>query len=203
MLVHRGREPEPRDQIAMKVVRDQIGKRVNTLHRLDRPTSGILLFGLDPAIEKEMRRQFTEQEVGKFYTAVVPGVTPSSWTADAPLRKEEGELFRDCRTDFQLQRRVRIQESMFSILSARPRTGRYHQIRKHLSGSGHPIVGDYLYGTVAEMERIESLTGEARLMLHAGEMRFLHPVTQSEVRITSPLPDRFAPFLEAETVATQ
>lgn len=197
MLVHAGRDPEPDDQIAMKVVRDQIGQRVGTVHRLDRPTSGVLLFALDTVIEAELRQQFEDQIVSKKYVAVVSGETPESWIADEKLQKDEGEPYREAETGFARERVVAIGGEPFSVLSVAPQTGRYHQIRKHLHGAGFPIVGDYLYGDVAEMERIAALIGQPRLMLHAHRLSFFHPVEGLEIEVSAKLPDRFTPFASA------
>ena len=194
MLVHAGRDPEPDDQIAMKVVRDQIGQRVGTVHRLDRPTPGVLLFALDTMIEAELRKQFDDQIIGKKYIAVVSGESPEAWTSDEKLQKDEGEPYREARTEFVRERVVEIEGEPFSVLSVAPQSGRYHQIRKHLLGAGLPIVGDYLYGEIPEMERIAALIGQPRLMLHAHRLSFFHPVEGLEIEVSANLPDRFAPF---------
>ncbi len=194
MLVHAGRDPEPDDQIAMKVVRDQLGQRVGTVHRLDRPTSGVLLFALDTVIEAELRQQFEDQIVGKKYTAVVSGETPPAWVSEERLQKDEGEPYREAKTGFVRERVVQIEDESFSVLSVAPQTGRYHQIRKHLQSAGFPIVGDYLYGDIPEMERIAGLTGQPRLMLHAHRLSFFHPVEGLEMEVSASLPERFAPF---------
>lgn len=194
LLVHPGREPEPRDQIAMKVLRDQIGHRVSTVHRLDRPTSGVLLFALDERVESGLRQQFEEQSVKKQYCAVVSGKTAEKWKNEKPLQKNEGEPFRAATTVFERTSEIEIADEVFSMLRVIPESGRHHQIRKHLSADGFPIVGDYLYGEVGEMERIATLIGQSRLMLHAHELTFVHPVEGLEMTVTSSLPDRFAPF---------
>lgn len=198
MLVHPGREPEPADQIAMKVLRDQIGHRVQTVHRLDRPTSGVLLFALDEKIEADLRRQFEQQEVGKLYRAVVPGETPERWVSSDPLQKDPEEPFREASTEFVRSEVIKAHEETFSLLEVTPKTGRYHQIRKHLSERGFPIVGDYLYGDVKKMDQLAALTGQSRLMLHAAELTFFHPVEGIEISIGSVLPKRFSPFVRAE-----
>ncbi|MDF1739624.1 MAG: pseudouridine synthase [Verrucomicrobiales bacterium] len=194
MLVHAGRDPEPDDQIAMKVVRDQLGQRVGTVHRLDRPTSGVLLFALDTVIEAELRQQFEDQIVSKKYVAVVSGESPEAWISEEKLQKDEGEPYRDAKTGFVRERVVEVSGEVFSVLSVSPQSGRYHQIRKHLHGAGFPIVGDYLYGEVAEMERIAALIGQPRLMLHAHRLSFFHPVEGLEIEVSASLPDRFTPF---------
>ena len=82
------------------------------------------------------------------------------------------------------------------MLKVSPRTGRHHQIRKHLAADGSPIVGDYLYGEVDEMNRIAELVAQPRLMLHAAELAFVHPVEGLEMSVSCPLPERFQPFRE-------
>lgn len=196
MLVHPGREPEPSDQIAMKVLRDQIGHRVQTVHRLDRPTSGVLLFALDERIEANLRTQFEQQSVSKIYRAVVSGETLQEWTCEEPLQKTPGEPYRTASTAFFRTALTEIGGEVFSVLKVVPSTGRHHQIRKHLALEGFPIVGDYLYGKVEMMDRFATLTGQSRLMLHAGCLSFVHPVEGLEMTISCRLPERFRPFVQ-------
>ncbi|MEO0416635.1 MAG: pseudouridine synthase, partial [Verrucomicrobiota bacterium] len=169
MLVHPGREPEPDDQIAMKVVRDQIGQRVSTIHRLDRPTSGILLMTVDSSIDSQMRQQFDSQLVKKRYTAVTIGELQEQWTNASPLQKSESEPFREAETAFVRQDIIQFPPHLFSLVHAYPASGRFHQIRKHLSMAGHPIVGDYLYGRPDLMDEIAEQIQQPRLMLHASQ----------------------------------
>lgn len=196
LLVHPGREPEPSDQIVMKVLRDQIGHRVSTVHRLDRPTSGVLLFALDERIEADLRKQFEEQAVKKTYQAVVKGRTTDRWKNESPLQKNPEEPFRTAVTGFECVGRRQIGNDEFSVLKVTPQTGRHHQIRKHLAADGFPIVGDYLYGEVEEMDRIAKLVDQPRLMLHAAELAFFHPVEGLDMRVSCSLPERFEPFVE-------
>ncbi len=194
MLVHAGREPEPRDQIAMKVLRDQIGQRVSTIHRLDRPTSGALLFSLDTRIDGHLRKQFDRQAVEKIYRAAVCGEAPEEWTSREPLQKSDDDDFRTAETHFKRNDLITIGSDTFSILTAVPKSGRFHQIRKHASMRGFPIVGDYLYGEVEKMDRIAESIGQPRLMLHAEQLIFEHPLSGETIEVSCPLPDRFAPF---------
>ncbi|MCF6312628.1 MAG: pseudouridine synthase [Verrucomicrobiales bacterium] len=194
MLVHPGRDPEPVEQIAMKTLRDQLGQRVYPVHRLDRPTSGVLLFLLDQKVVDCVRKQFDQQLVKKTYAAVVCGETPEEWTTRDGLQKSEGEPFREAETYFVRDRICNIGSDVFSVLTAAPKTGRFHQIRKHLLSSGNPIVGDFLYGEIGKMERIAELIDQPRLMLHARQLSFTHPVEGHEIVVTSPLPERFKPF---------
>lgn len=194
MLVHPGREPEPREQIAMKVLRDQIGQRVTTLHRLDRPTSGVLVFALEKAAGSHMRRLFDAHQVEKTYHAVVAGTTEARWENSTPLQKVEGEPFRDSTTEFSRLSVGEIKGKTHSTLRVFPKTGRYHQIRRHLAGDGFPIIGDYLYGDHDEMSEWVRLTEQTRLMLHAASIRFEHPRNGALLDIEAPLPARFSVF---------
>lgn len=195
MLVHPGREPEPRDQIAMKVLRDQIGQRINTLHRLDRPTSGVLLFALEKRAGAHLRKLFDAHLVEKRYTAVVLGQTPEAWSCHLPLRKTEEDPEREAETNFRRLSVVEKQGKLFSVLQVEPRTGRYHQIRRHLASDGFPIVGDFLYGDVGMMDTIASGSGSGRLLLHASRIGFEHPVGNEFFEVEAELPERFSYFL--------
>ena len=197
MLVHPGRDPEPDDQIAMKVVRDQIGQRVSPVHRLDRPTSGLLIFGLNSEAATQLRNQFDAREIEKEYSAVVLGRAERSWTCCKPIQKNESEPEREAETIFERVGVCEVGGEFFSFVKAIPKTGRFHQIRKHLAFAGLPIVGDFLYGEIVQMERIAELIDQSRLMLHASRIEFTHPETGERIGVESPLPERFLPFREA------
>ena len=195
LLVHPGREPEAKEWIAMKVLRDQIGRRVYAIHRLDRPTSGVLLFALEEPAADAMRAAFEHRRMRKTYVAVVRGRTPEAWENRMPLQKADGEKAKACHTRFQRLGDGPAEET--STLLVEPLTGRQHQIRRHLAGDGFPILGDYLYGDAAQNERIASQTGLARMLLHAHSLAFIHPVTRQPVRIESPLPPGFGTGVDA------
>lgn len=192
LLVHPGREPEAKECIAMKVLRDQIGCRVYAIHRLDRPTSGVLLFALEEPAADAMRAEFEHRRVQKTYVAVVRGRTPEAWENRTPLQKEEGARLKECHTRFRLLNCDLSAD--ISTVEAEPLTGRHHQIRRHLAGDGFPILGDYLYGDVACNDHLAATTGLSRMLLHAGRLHFTHPVTRQPIVIESPLPPEIAAF---------
>lgn len=204
ILVHQTRTPEPNDQIAMKILRDQLGQKIYTIHRLDRPTSGILLFALSKASLRLAHDLFEKRLVTKRYRAVVIGKTPLNWQSDTPLRRTDAEKPRAALTAFK-----RIHYSSlpgvpeFSIVEATPHTGRYHQIRQHLQLAGHPIVGDYLYGDLNLNTRISEQLGHTRMMLRATELHFNHPETGAPISIHAPPDPDFTFFSHhAASVAT-
>ena len=197
ILVHQTNHPEPDDQIAMKILRDQLGQTIYTIHRLDRPTSGILLFALSKDSLRLMHNLFENRHITKKYRAIVYGKTPLEWQADIPLRRTDTEEPRAALTDFKCIQYGSLPDGPeLSIVEAAPHTGRYHQIRQHLQLSGHPIVGDYLYGDMELNTRTSELLGHTRMLLRATELHFIHPETGIPTSIhASPSPD-FAFFRE-------
>lgn len=190
ILVHQTQPPEPDDQVAMKILRDQLGQKTYPIHRLDRPTSGILLLALSKASLRLAHDLFENRQVIKKYRAVVYGKTPLEWQVDTPLRRTDLEELRPALTDF---KRITTCPAgsipnlpELSIVEATPHTGRYHQIRQHLQLAGHPIVGDYLYGDKNQNRLTTEQLGHTRMMLRATELHFPHPETDIPVSIYAP-----------------
>lgn len=213
ILVHQTKPPEPNDQIAMKILRDQLGQKIYTIHRLDRPTSGILLFALSKASLRSMHDLFENRQVIKKYRAVVHGETPFNWQADTPLQRSETDepfmvnLYGEPRAALTHFKQIETRpagsfsnapELEVSIVEATPHTGRYHQIRQHLQLAGHPIVGDYLYGDMEHNTRVSEQIGHTRMMLRATELRFIHPETQEKITIHAPASPDFRFFQRLE-----
>lgn len=200
ILVHQARIPEPKEQIAMKILRDQLGKKIFTIHRLDRPTSGVLLFALTKESLRLAHDLFENREVTKKYIAVVHGKTPDNWMADTPLRRAEEDEPRAALTHFKrLHYRAAgsfpsAPELEVSVVEASLYTGRYHQIRQHIQLAGHPIVGDYLYGDIAHNNQVAEQTGITRMMLMSSELHFIHPVTGASIEINAPVSADFSYF---------
>ncbi len=182
--------------------------RPGVVHRLDKGTSGLLVLAKSEKAYQVLAEQFKAHSVKRLYQALAYGACDrDSGTIDAPLgrhpihrkkiavRRETG---RTAVTHFRVKERF---ESM-TLLELRPETGRTHQIRVHLSSSGHPIVGDDLYGGKQQENRIkdpelrtmiQSLTGPA---LHAGFLGFVHPESGRHIEFTSPLPKIFQEILQ-------
>lgn len=200
MVVHAGKKPIEREYVAMKVLKDQIGMFVHTIHRLDRPTSGVLLFALESEAGKAMHRQFAEHKIQKQYLAAVRGETPESWQCAEPLQTKSDEKWRECETHF---KRLHLlppgalaedPANGYTLVEASPVSGRHHQIRQHLASAGFPIVGDYLYGDEDQNNDLAEKTGITRMMLHAWKLTFLHPVSGEPVLIEAPMPPDFFKF---------
>ena len=162
-----------------------------TIHRLDKETSGVLLFGLTAPAHRAMSLLFESRHVSKEYRAVVHGILEEeSFTIDFPLLIN-GD--RGHRTVVNAQRgktavtRIESITSLIdkSIIKAYPQTGYRHQIRAHLAAIGHPILGDPLYGEKKTLQP----DAETRLALHAHQLTFIHPFTHEKIDIVAPIPD--------------
>jgi tRNA pseudouridine65 synthase len=194
MIVHPGREAEGPEWIAMKRLRDQLGRQVFPVHRLDRPTSGVLLFALDKQTAGPAQQAFELRKVAKTYHAIVCGVAPQEWLCEIPLRANPEDELLPAETLF--ERLDVAPESTFasdrtlslSLLKASPRTGRFHQIRRHLLEAGLPIVGDFRYaGQDRSFELGEILGTGTRMLLQAKVLELLHPRTGEPLRIEAPV----------------
>jgi 23S rRNA pseudouridine955/2504/2580 synthase/23S rRNA pseudouridine1911/1915/1917 synthase len=165
-------------------------KQVWVVHRLDKITSGVMVFALTAEAHRELNRQFEQHEIEKTYQAIVEGVPPwDERTARHMLRTNVGRKHRtvvvhkrgkNSETEFRVLKRG--QEH--ALIEAHPKTGRTHQVRVHLSAMGFPILGDLLYGA-AETTRI------ARPALHAIELTFTHPSSGEKVTCSATFPSDF------------
>lgn len=160
------------------------------LHRLDRETSGVVLFARTDQARRALVRQFQQRQIGKRYLALVCGRLPAeSGEIDAPLRRDPDDRRRvivapegkPARTSYQLL----ATRNDFSLVLAEPLTGRTHQIRAHLTHIGAPLAGDATYGGVTETA---NAMGIARAQLHAWELAVRHPITGSAYVVRAPLP---------------
>ena len=180
----------------MPQLRDQLGRRVYPVHRLDRPTSGVLLFALNPDAARQMCRLFEQREVTKGYLAVVRGFTPECGCIDHALREDKNKKLVEAVTEYTRKATAELPVPMgphpsarFSLVRAVPRTGRMHQIRRHFSHISHPVAGDTNHGDGAQNRFIREHLGIDRLLLTATDLTFVHPFKQMEMTITAPLPD--------------
>ena len=143
---------------------------LGTIHRLDRPTSGIILFARTSKALSRMNEQFRNQEINKIYWAIVENSPEKSFVT----KTENGK---NAILDYKLLKRL----DNFFLLEIKPKTGRHHQIRVQLSNIGCIIKGDLKYGA-------KRSNTDASISLIAKQITFIHPVRKEEINITAPCP---------------
>lgn len=193
LSVHRGWDDD--DDVAMFRVRDRVGGHVHPVHRLDRGTSGALLFARTREVAARLGGAFEQGRVEKRYLALVRGTPPSSGTIDYEIPKREGGPRVHALTRFELVARSSVERC--SLVRALPQTGRLHQVRRHLRHINHPLVGDVNYGSGEINRHYRAEYNLHRLALHAHFLAFEHPVTAARIEVTAPLPDDLAHVFDA------
>ena len=186
--------------------RDRIANPyVGVHHRLDRDTSGAVLFTKSPRVNAAVAESFSNHQVIKIYQALTVPRRERPLEKQWSVRNHLGKIgSKSKRARYgEVQSNGALAETAFRVIAehprgvwieAVPRTGRTHQIRVHLAGCGLPILGDDLYGPDNPSEAGDVRT--PRLMLHAAELKFSHPITKREICVRSPLPDDFKQCLE-------
>ena len=162
--------------------------------RLDRGTSGLLIAAKNGYVHDRLRRALHSSDLRREYRAVAVGrVEPPCGVIDAPICRAEGSIIRRCVRADGLQSLTEYEtlqvNDRFTLLRLRPQTGRTHQLRVHMAYLGHPLAGDWLYGT-------EDKTLIARPALHSYELWFTQPVTGLELHFTAPIPQDMQRLME-------
>ncbi|MDJ0740855.1 MAG: pseudouridine synthase [Gammaproteobacteria bacterium] len=184
LLVHRS--PLSRDRVyALQTLRDQLGRHVYPVHRLDRATSGVLLFGLSADAARRAAAAFASQAVDKEYLAVARGWTDAVGVIDHPVTDDDGNPgAQPARTRYRRLATIelpvavdRYPSSRYSLLSVSPETGRRQQIRKHFKHISHHLIGDTTHGNGRHNRFFRDHIGVSRLLLMARRLAFVHPFT--------------------------
>lgn len=193
-LVHRSWLDRHETRIVMQAVRDQIGQHVFTVHRLDKPTSGVLLMGLSSEVGRLLSQQFEQHQIQKRYHALVRGWLEGEDRLDYPLTEEQDKIADKFSTQDKLPQEAithyrslanvemrvavgRYPTARYSLVELEPQTGRKHQLRRHMSHLRHPIIGDSRHGDLRQNRGAAEHFGCQRLMLHASQLSLTHPIT--------------------------
>jgi tRNA pseudouridine65 synthase len=200
LLVH----PDPRDRdapSAMKLLRNQIAAWVYPVHRIDRATSGVLLFAKNADRARELSELFETRLIHKEYLAWVRGWMEDQTLASKPLAKTLMHEAREAETNFICLGRFEVDTpngkfptARYALLQCLPKTGRFHQIRRHLSHLRHPILGDTNHGDNQQNRAMREMLPESRLMLHAHRLVFEHPVSHQQISLEADVPELFLTF---------
>ena len=208
LLVHKSPIDKHETVFALQLLRDQIGQYVYPVHRLDKPTSGVLLFALSSEIAQTMSLLFRSREVEKEYIAIVRGYSADEAEIDYPLKqmldtreqKEQG-ITKEAQEAQTVSMRLETVElpyavsrypvARYSLVKLEPRTGRKHQLRRHMKHIFHPIVGDTKHGRGEHNKLFREKFECHRLLLHANRVQFVHPITKKKIVIEAPLDAMF------------
>ncbi len=215
LLVHRSDIDKHETRFALQMLRDQLGQHVFPVHRLDKPTSGVLIFALKRNIARLLSEAFAERKIEKTYWAIVRGLTPNEITVNHPLKPKHDKYagkhnnkkdkpaqpaithFKRLNT-IELPYEVdRYPQSRYSLIEAKPETGRKHQIRRHLKHISHPIIGDVKHGKGTHNRFFKDHFNCDRLLLTCRQMDFEHPISLQPMSIKSGLDENFRRLISA------
>ncbi len=191
-IVHRSSIARNATLIVLQKLRDQLNQKVYPVHRLDRKTSGVLIFALAPEPNKRLGQLFEKHLVKKEYMAIVRGWTDDKGIIDYDLINDNGKS-QSAFTSYETIKHFEInlpfgkfQTSRYSEVRLIPKTGRMHQLRKHMSHIFHPIIGDRPHGCNKQNRLWKHTFNMDNMMLHARRLSFIHPYTQEEIIIEAP-----------------
>lgn len=213
LLVHRSEIDRHETRFALQLVRNQIGQRVYPVHRLDKPTSGILVFALSPDDARTVSQAIENQAVTKLYHAVVRGFAPEQGHIDHALIEEldkytdqkarQNKPAQSAQTDYRRLATVELPvaiegypQSRYSLVECTPHTGRKHQIRRHMKHINHPIIGDAKHGRGRHNRYFKEHLQAGRLLLHASQLQLPHPRTGQPLTFNAPIDETLQQLFE-------
>ncbi len=202
LLVHKSPIAADASEFAVQMLRDQIGQRVFPTHRLDRKTSGVLLFALDANTNSAMQGKFEQRLVNKTYLAIVRGFIPENGEIEYSLTNDRGTI-QDAFTRYERLATAEIPvaygkhpSSRYSLVKLLPETGRHHQLRKHLAHIFHPIIGDRPHGCNKQNRLWLEKWQMNNMLLHAASLAFEHPVSKVGIAINAGFQPEFVRAME-------
>jgi len=201
-LVHRTPLDKGETRFVLQTLRDQIGRHVWPVHRLDKGTSGVLVFALSAEVARTLGQAFeTGEGLHKTYRAIVRGWPSDQGLIDHPLKRmpddmrSEREEIQPAQTRYQTLRQGELPIAQGEFPSLRwaevqlqPLTGRRHQLRRHMKHIAHPIIGDATHGKGPLNRAVAAHIGVTRLWLHAESLQLPHPVSGQLLRLAAPMP---------------
>jgi tRNA pseudouridine65 synthase len=183
LLVHKTRTGSGEDALLQRL-RDQLGRRVHPVSRLDRATSGLIAYAFDRSAARDLQAGLAAEDAVKEYLVLARGPCPAWFESRFPLRDDK-DVERDAWSEF--ARLAAFPAARCALLRARIHTGRANQIRRHLALARHHVLGDTHFGKARANRRFARRHGLARLFLHAWCLEFAHPAG-GRMTVTAPLP---------------
>jgi tRNA pseudouridine65 synthase len=202
VMVHKSSlEKDPSTLFAVQLLRDQLNQHVFPLHRLDRPTSGVLMFAKSSKAASMLQPAFAGKSIQKYYLAIIRGYAPEphgfihqklAKDLDGAKQAATTEYWELSRTEILMASSQRYPTSRYALIRVYPHTGRMHQIRRHLAHIRHYIIGDSTHGDNKQNKFFKRAFGLREMLLHANELRFPHPVTGDSVVVKAEIPGYFS-----------
>ena len=201
LKVYRDSKDEPESLTDLLQEEVTSGEPVFPVHRLDSPTCGLVVFAKNAKVANLLQKKFQEGQIEKTYVAIVHGkIEADRGKISRPLKHPKTKQLHKAVTEFQVMERVEWKGEFFTVLTVQPLTGRFHQIRKHLDGEGHTIVGDPTYGKPKARSKksepaFEKSNPFRRMALSAIQVDFIHPVSRRRIYLTEIPPDEFGKWI--------
>jgi tRNA pseudouridine65 synthase len=198
LLVHRSAIAADVSDNALHVLSAQLGRPVYPAHRLDRPTSGVLVFALDPETLRQVNAQFADHQVQKSYVAIVRGYIEEDGRLEYALSGRDTDKKKSAVTTWQRLATAELPSAVgrystarYSLVELSPTTGRWHQLRRHCAHLRHPIIGDTSHGDGAHNRFFKGDLDVNGLLLLAQSLTLEHPVSAAPLTFVAPLESRF------------
>ena len=207
MLVHKSELAPEETVFVLQTLRDQINQHIYPVHRLDRPTSGVLLFAFSSEVARMLSEQLVSKDIKKKYLALVRGWLEESITIDNPVKNDRGNL-KDAITHFTPIKHYSLDIQMgkydkqrYSLIACEPESGRWHQIRQHLAHIRHYIINDRVHGNNKHNKLFKERLLIEPMFLHAERLEICHPISKIPMVIKAELPKHYKIFEELRNVS--
>lgn len=197
LIVHHSRYARNLDETSLcqLINQSESDNKSHPIHRLDRKTSGLIIFAKDKTIIPKFQTLFDNGDIQKTYIALVRGFVEGMGELDYPIRADEAIIYKDALTLYEAMHQFEVEIpvvpypiSRYTILKLQPKTGRMHQLRKHMNKFSHPIIGDPKYGNRHHNHMFIDKLGVSNLFLHAQSLSFKHPETDELISVSAPFP---------------
>ena len=212
LLVHHSKYARNIDEISLcqLINQKEDGFISHPIHRLDRKTSGLIIFAKQKSIIPLFQDLFDQHHIQKTYLALVRGFVNENGKIDSPIRADEETVYKEALTEYAPMHQFEVNIpvvpysiSRYTFLKLQPKTGRMHQLRKHMNKFSHPIIGDPKYGNRHHNHMFIDELGISNLFLHAQSLEFRHPKTNEHIKVNASFPAFWHDLLQAFKVDFQ
>lgn len=189
---------------------DKLKLKLYPIHRLDRKTSGIILFAKQKQFIQPFQKLFLEKNIQKTYIGLVRGFIPEAGKIDSPVKGRDANIHKTALTLFKRIETFEVpisvgpyNNSRYSLVELKPKTGRLHQLRIHMNKISHPLIGDPKYGDRFHNRMFEKKFENKAMFLHAKSLEFDHPFNKKTLKIEADFPDNWTRVISLLKLNTQ